>query len=268
MRHTGPPFGAGVLGVDGRWSITRVSGVRYLDHIDAAERELDALCTAVGAGPAASPVPTCPGWTVADLATHVGEFCGFWTHVLCEGSGRPKPPFPDPPAGEAIGPWLGEVSPMLIAELRATPDTTPVWTWYQPDQTASFIARRAAHELAVHRYDAQSARDGCGPIDAALAADGIDELLGPLASGRGPSGAATGQTLHIHGTDDGIAAEWLVTLRAEGIDVRRDHAKGDLALRGAVSDLELLLYNRPILHDVERFGDSSVLDAWYREFTF
>ena len=46
------------------------------------------------------------------------------------------------------------------------------------------------------------------------------------------------------------------------------HAKADLALRGAVSDLELVLYQRPTLGDVERLGDESVLAAWQRVFTF
>ena len=254
-----PTYGASL----GSWDVTP-----SLDHIAAAERELDALCGAVAAGPVTAPVLTCPDWTVADLAIHVGQFCGFWAHVLCEGAGRPKPPVPDAPTGDAIGPWFADVSPMLIAELRATPPDTDVWTWYPPDRTARFVARRAAHELAIHRYDAQSARGTCEPIEAFLATDGIDELFGTLVIARERSGAATGQTLHVHGTDDGVPAEWLVTLTSDAIDVRREHGKGDLALRGATSDLELLLYDRPTLGPVERLGDPSVLDAWYREFTF
>jgi hypothetical protein len=35
-----------------------------------------------------------------------------------------------------------------------------------------------------------------------------------------------------------------------------------------VSDLELLLYGRPTLGPVERFGDDTVLDGWYRTFHF
>jgi uncharacterized protein (TIGR03083 family) len=239
-----------------------------VDHTDTAERQRELLRAAVGAGSTAAPVPTCPDWTVADLATHVGQFCGFWAHVLCEGSGRPKPSFPDPPAAAEIAGWFAEVSPMLIAELRATPAETPVWTWYQPDQTAGFVARRAAHELSIHRYDAQAARGRCDPIDAVVAADGIDELMGTLVVAPDRSGAANRQTLHLHGTDDDLTAEWLVMLGAGAIEVRREHGKGDLALRGAVSDLELLLYGRPTLGEVERFGDPTVLDAWYRVFTF
>jgi hypothetical protein len=80
------------------------------------------------------------------------------------------------------------------------------------------------------------------------------------------SGRGNGETLHLHGTDR--SDEWLLTLGADGLEVERRHAKGDLALRGAVSDLELLLYQRPTIGDVERFGDEKVLDAWHRVFTF
>ena len=59
-----------------------------------------------------------------------------------------------------------------------------------------------------------------------------------------------------------------IPLRPDGLDIRREHAKGDLALRGAVSDIELALYDRPPIGEVERFGDESVLDAWYRVFKF
>ncbi|MBV8160782.1 MAG: hypothetical protein JO265_07655, partial [Acidimicrobiia bacterium] len=73
------------------------------------------------------------------------------------------------------------------------------------------------------------------------------------------------QTLHLHSAE---GDEWLITMDPSGLDVRREHAKGDLALRGAVSDLELLLYDRPPVGEVERLGDSTVLDAWYGVFKF
>ena len=47
-----------------------------------------------------------------------------------------------------------------------------------------------------------------------------------------------------------------------------EHAKGDLALRASLSDLALLIYGRPTLGPVGRFGDEAVLEAWYREFVF
>lgn len=239
------------------------------EHVEAVARELDALTAALASGPASAGVPTCPNWTVTDLATHVGEFCGFWAHVLCEGTGRPKTPFPNPPDDAALADWVAELGGHLLGELRAIPADASVWTWHEPDRSARFVARRCAHELAVHRYDVQAARGACGAIaPPALAVDGIDEVLDVLVSRRPPSGQAGGESIHLHGTDPGIDAEWLIRLHPDRVEVARAHAKGDLALRGAVSDLELLLYGRPALAAVERFGDESVLDLWHREFTF
>jgi uncharacterized protein (TIGR03083 family) len=249
----------------------------YVQRIDRIEGELDALVAAVGAGPLGARVPTCPDFSVDQLAHHVGTFCGFWTHVLCEGTSRPKTRFVDfevdapgitEPADRAA--WVAAAGADLVAELRAAPPATPVWTWYPPDQSAAFVARRCSHELAVHRVDVQVARGAVDPIDAELAADGIEEIFVLLEFGRGhvrSEHLGTGQTLHLHGTDH-VPAEWLLTLGPDGVEVERVHAKGDLALRGAVSDLEMLLYQRPPVGEVEQFGDASVLDLFHREFTF
>src|SRR4029453_12657198 len=95
---------------------------------------------------------------VHELPHHFGQFTGLWTHVLCEGTGRPKPPAPDAPAEGDLGEWYRGLATSLLEELRATPEETPVWTWMPDDQTPTFVGRRAAHELAVHRVDAQLAR--------------------------------------------------------------------------------------------------------------
>jgi uncharacterized protein (TIGR03083 family) len=233
-------------------------------HIDAVDRESAALADALAAGPRDARVPSCPEWSVAELAEHVGRFTGFWTHVLCEGTGRPKPPAPDPPAEGDLGGWYLELRDHLVEELRATPPDTEVWSWKPDDQTPAFVARRAAHELAVHRVDAQLARGPHGPIEPALASDGIDEIL--LLARVADRTKGDGQTLHLHGTDRDD--EWLLSLAPSGLEVERAHGKADLALRGAVSDLELLLYHRPPVGTVEHLGDDAVLAAWHRAFAF
>jgi uncharacterized protein (TIGR03083 family) len=245
----------------------------YAEHVEATDREIAALEDALAAGPLDVVVPTCPDWNLADLADHVGGFAGFWAHILCEATGRPKTPFSERPAG-ADGPeaaaWFRALADDLLALLRATPPTQPAWTWAPGRENAAFVARRSAHELSVHRYDAQGARGPAAPIDGALAIDGIEEIFvmreAWVGSGRGEVRAGDGETIHLHATDR--EAEWLIELTGEGLAVRREHAKGDLALRGAVSDLELVLYDRPPLSPIERFGDESVLEAWYRAFHF
>lgn len=245
----------------------------YDEHVAAARREIGAMLVALRAGAMDAPVPTCPDWTVHDLTRHTGEFMGFWTHVLCEATSTTKTPFPDAPDLEdgvaAMTGWFDDLAGHLLARLEATPPTTEVWTWVEDDKTAAFTARRVANELAVHRFDAQSARGALAPIDADLAADGIEEIFVMTANWAQPEGAArAGESIHLHGTDEGRHDEWLVTMGADGLVITREHAKGDLAIRAGVSDLELLLYQRPTLGPVERFGDDSVLDAWYRTFRF
>ncbi len=249
--------------------------MEYGAQVAAVERELASLIAAVGAGPLDAPVPTCPEFTVDDLAAHVGEFCAWWTHNLCEGSGRPKTPYSVEVGPEGRVEWLRALGGHLVSELRATPAGTVVWTWHAPDQSASFVARRTSHELALHRVDAQLARGPADPVDAELAADGIDEVFllatSPAADTRVGSQRAgrteVRRTLHLHGTDF-EPAEWFVVLDPGGLQLTHEHAKGDLALKGRVSDLELLLYQRPANGDVDRFGDESVLEAFHREFTF
>ena len=62
----------------------------YEDHVSAVERESAMIVEGLRAGPLDVRVPTCPDWTLVDLSTHVGQFCGLWTHVLCEGTGPPE----------------------------------------------------------------------------------------------------------------------------------------------------------------------------------
>jgi hypothetical protein len=211
---------------------------------------------------------------MADLVDHVAWFVTRWSDRL-QGNRSQESPSPRPPDGDdAVRvAWLRGLGDELLAELHGTSADTPVRTWFEPDQTAGFVARRCANELAVHRYDAQSARGTCAPIAAELAVDGIEELLFVLSTRIYRAGEGGGETIHLHGTDDldpdlGSKAEWLLTLGPDDLEVRREHAKGDLALRAGVSDLELLLFGRPPLGPVQRFGDEAVLDTWSRAFTF
>jgi uncharacterized protein (TIGR03083 family) len=239
--------------------------MNYQEHVAAAEVAAAALASALRDGSPDARVPTCPDWSLADLAEHVGNFSGLWAHVLCEGTGRPKTPFPDIPDGAARAGWFEDQAGHLMSELRATPPDTTVWTWDPENDKAIFAARRSTHELTVHRFDAQlGARGAADPIEPDVAADGIEEIFVMVRAWAGP-GRGDGETLHLHSTE---GHEWLIAMTPDGLEIERAHGKGDLALRGAVSDLELVLLQRPPLGQVERIGDESVLDVWHRVFTF
>lgn len=243
------------------------------EHLrSAVDREATDLVAALRAGDIDAKVPTCPAWTLVDLATHVGQFCAVWTHVLCEAAERPKTPYDDPPIGadaDWFAGWVEAQAGYLSEALSSTTADAPAWTWDPSDNTARFIARRSAHELAVHRFDVQTTRGTPHPIEGRLAVDGIEEIFAMIRAWRAQGqdiGAGDGETLHLHTTDPD--AEWTVTLTSDGPTVERTHTKGQLALRGAASDLELVLYDRPPIGALEQFGDEVVLAAWKQAFHF
>jgi uncharacterized protein (TIGR03083 family) len=122
-------------------------------------------------------VPSCPGWTVADLVTHVGHVYLHKVAVMRDGEW----PDPWPPAElAAVAPLalLGRGYRELTAEFAARPPSQTALTWYEPEQTVGFWIRRMAQETVVHRMDAQLAA-GLPPTPAPddLAIDGVDEVL-------------------------------------------------------------------------------------------
>lgn len=122
-------------------------------------------------------VPTCPGWTVADLARHVGEVYLHKTLAMQEGA-EPDPWPPEELASEEPLALLDRAYAGLRAQFAARAPEDPAGSWYAPDQTVGFWIRRMAQETVIHRIDAEL---GTGqpvvPVPADLAVDGIDELL-------------------------------------------------------------------------------------------
>ncbi len=244
--------------------------MEYGDHLRSAERATAALAGAFGSGSLDVTVPTCPDWKLRDLATHAGEFSAFWTHLLCEGTGRPKTPYEPIPEDRAVADWYEGLGGHLLAALASTPPDTEVWTWLPDQHDARFVARRVANELSVHAFDASLARGEDYLIDPDLAADGIEEIFVMAEAlreqGHPETGCGEGEKLHLHPLDH--EGEWLLTLGRDGLRVDRRHDRGDLALRGRVADLELILYQRPPVGEVEQIGDPAALSAWYRAFKF
>ena len=202
-------------------------------------------------------VPCCPGWTVADLLWHTGEVHLFWRTCVAEGWEEPSAYVePDRPLGDMLVPWYRDGVQRTVEVLTTTDADAPLWTWTPTGRTAAWVVRRMAQETAVHRWDAEAAAGEPSSIDAELAVDGVDEFFEFFTGSAVEGAAAVGGTVHLHATDaDG---EWLVDA---GMQVRREHAKGDAAVRGTASDLLLLLWRRVGLDDdgrFEVFGDADV----------
>lgn len=144
----------------------------YQAHVRA---EADAFLAAVAAGPPSAQVASCPGWTLHSLVDHLGGI-HQWATAILQGSGPDYTPTPIP-EGATLGPWYADHVDRLLATLADTDPTAPCWTFQRARRTASFWSRRQAHEVAVHRVDAELAVGMEPTYDAALAADGIAEIF-------------------------------------------------------------------------------------------
>lgn len=231
-----------------------------MDHLAAIRRESARFYDLAGDADPASPVPSCPAWTIADLVWHLGEVHWFWATDVELAATSPDEIEPTRPArpedyGELVA-WGRGQADRLVDELTRAPDDRRVWTWAldDADQTVGFIRRHQVQEAAVHRWDLERAATGSpGAIAGDAAADAIDEVLAiTLPWGVNPDKPLRG-TVHLHCTD--VAGEWVV--HGDG-RVEAVHAKGDAALRGTASDLLLALYTRIPLDTLEILGDPAV----------
>jgi uncharacterized protein (TIGR03083 family) len=146
---------------------------RFLDCLAADYNRLRAVAPA----DLAAAVPSCPGWTVADLARHVGEVYLHKTMAMREGA-EPYPwPPKDLPDEDPLA-LLDRTYAGLLAEFAARRPEDQAGTWYNPDQTVGFWIRRMAQETVIHRIDAElGTGQPVAPVPNDLAIDGIDELL-------------------------------------------------------------------------------------------
>jgi uncharacterized protein (TIGR03083 family) len=231
------------------------------DHVRFLRADSAALVAACEADLDAE-VPSCPGWDRAALLAHTGlTHAGHLAQIQSGPAERvPFSSLPPAPTGAELPEWFAAGSDALATALEGI-DPTLTWSTWRGPQPSSFFARRMAHETAVHRWDVDPT-----PMAAELAVDGVDELLevfAPLIPGDRLGGAAG--TIHLHATDDGLgeAGEWMITLGPDGIRSEHGHAKGDVAVRGAASDLLLWSWNRvPVDDRFQVFGDAALLEVW------
>jgi uncharacterized protein (TIGR03083 family) len=232
----------------------------------ALRAEAAAFRLAVAEAEPAAEVPSCPGWTVADLVVHLGGRYGETAgHVARGESGAPELVTPTPPAeANLLGWWDGQLAGLLALLEQLDPDL-PAWNWAPQTKTVNFWNRRMAHETAVHRWDAQFASINAEPIETKLALDGIAEVLDtwlPAGRGLGPDGL-TG-VVGLVATDAGH--EFFVRQRAEGgiavldTDTILDTEPHErVVASGTASDILLALYGRVDLDVLEVSGDVRLL---------
>jgi len=223
----------------------------------------------VEAGPEAV-VPSCPGWTVADLTEHLTSLL----HWVRETVPRGVTDRPDPRVTPETRPAWPEAVDGLRRELTGTIETLdaldaglPAWNWAPQPKTAAFWQRRMAHEVSVHRWDAQEAVGRAVPVETKLAADGVMEVLDTyLPAGRRKGPTDLHGVVHLIATD--ASYDWFVRLRGAGIalldtgtilDSDDHHQQAEAS--GTASELLLTLWGRQPIETVLASGDPRLISA-------
>ncbi|MEU6575496.1 maleylpyruvate isomerase family mycothiol-dependent enzyme [Streptomyces sp. NPDC046805] len=259
-------------------------------------RLIDERSTAFRAAVASAPsldvrVPTCPEWTLFDLAQHLGEGRRSWAATITAGPAAPAKSASEGPAApwerEALLAWSAASTQQLLDALREAGPDRGCWTWWgasQSPQTCGAVARHQLQEIAVHTYDAQVTLGAPQPLPDEAALDGVDEFLSTCC-------ATTEPWPHEPAAVDFHAIEgrsWRLSLSADGARASRLPAPGtmpatatatataagegpgpaDASARGTASELVLVLYGRIPVDSLKVDGDRRLFDllqAWEPE---
>lgn len=251
-------------------TMTRLAFADYLAHLRADSARFRAVLT--GADPA-SRVPACPDWDAQDLLWHLTEVQWFWGTRMRE---RPAPPTDDdvrperPGTREDLLALFDRCSAELADQLAAADPAEPAWSWAD-EQTVGFTFRRQAHEALIHRLDAEQTVAEVTPLDPALAADGVAELLDVMYGGQPREGETfeSSGLVRLDLTDRDLslwaAAGVLRGGEHEGPHLMRVEDPGtepDAVLSGTAADLDIWLWRRSDGATVQRTGSQTALDAF------
>ncbi len=177
-----------------------------------------------------APVSACPGWTLRDLAQHLGWVHGWATHAVVAGDAEGDPPA-GPDERRALQEWYAASAGALLAALRERGDG-PAWTFGPPRGSAAFWHRRQVHETRMHLWDARDSQGVADRLDPALAWDGVREVA---------------EVFYPRQVRKGRVEPLTRTLRLRATDVgeQLDLGEGDVhTLEAPAHDLLLVLWHR------------------------
>jgi uncharacterized protein (TIGR03083 family) len=243
--------------------------VEVAEHIDALDRESRILADAARACSVDAPIPTCPGWVMRDLLQHIGGVQRWATAHVAQARteyidiAQPIDMVDIPPSDAVLVDWFVDGHTELVETLSKAPHDVEAFTFLPAPSALAFWARRQAHEVAIHRADAQSASGAIEPFASDLAVDGVDELLLGFGARRRADVTDDEFWSLLLVTSDADRS-WLVEVTPERITAGdgRDADDVDTTLRATASDLYLWAWNRPATDGLEITGRAELVDRW------
>lgn len=246
-----------------------------MNHDDYCERlaiEVDLFADGYARADRAARVPSCPDWSVEDLARHLGTIHRWATLLVAERAtariSRSSMSIDD---GDIDDRWIREGGEALVQALRAASPDESMWAW-GVDQHVRFWSRRQLHETFIHRLDLELATRAPSLVDPDVALDAIDEFLANMV--RDPDIALSArrgrveELLQFRTTDpDG---RWSVRLLESGYEFVGSSGIPDAELSGAAADLVNVLLRRRDLSEVTVAisGDRSLVEYWLSHTAF
>lgn len=245
-----------------------VSSTDLLAAFESSSRHIASTAADLGV----VPIPACAPWTTLDLLLHLGQVYVMVDDTVAQRATEPLRPGPrsvPPPTGRtpeeslaSLLEWYEDRRRTVLRTLSTADPDERVWTWAPPSEVR-FYFRRMAHESTIHLLDLESRHDPTPTSPSRdVVMDGIEEyfsIVVPGAIARRKKTPPTG-SLHLHCTDG--SGEWLATVNDSGtVDLRHEHAKGDVAWRGSALDLFASVWGR-VRPEVEILGDPDVSRQW------
>jgi uncharacterized protein (TIGR03083 family) len=254
--------------------------LRFPDLLRLIDDRSTAFRTAVAAAPSLDvQVPTCPQWTLFDLARHLGDGRRRWAAIVAAGpaAGPPDPSAWErapaaPREREALLAWLAASTQELLDALREAGPDRGCWTRWgdsQSPQTCVAVARHQVQEIAVHTYDAQVTVGAPQPLPDEVALDGVEEFQFTCVATTVPwphepavidYHATEGRSWRLWFSGDGAR---IVRLRTPGASPAPEAA--DATARGTANELVLAFYGRIPVDSLKLDGDRRIFDqliAW------
>lgn len=152
-----------------------------LDWLPLLRLHTDRFAEVLASADLGAPVAHCPGWSVRDLAVHLGGVHQWAAHAVTHESPSLVPSEPIEEAGrDEVVAWYRSSAAGLVEVLESTAVHAPAWTLDPDDRTAGFWRRRQVHETAMHVWDLEGAHGTPRSYDAALAWDGVLEVAGVM----------------------------------------------------------------------------------------
>ena len=224
------------------------------EAVDSIAEDSRLLSDVVATSDLNTRVPSCPEWSVRDLAHHIGTVQWYWGANVraADAEQRAGAELTPTPGDSDLLAWLGWCTYSLLSALREAGPDSPSWTWWGEPRSAAAVGRHQAQEAAVHCWDAELATGSVGSLRPELASDGVPDFIQIMVGG---DASALSGTVVLHAIDTG--ASWQVGPGPSA-------ASGGRAaeLRATASDLVLMLYRRLPVPDSAVDGDPLLVAAF------